>query len=72
MQEEERELRDNYCPDVSEVKTDGILIDKVTSEMLDSIGIKSLPGVSFGKPSERRQRSRTQFRRPRPNAARRQ
>ena len=53
MQEEEREKRDNYCPEVSEVKTDDIVIDTVTSEMLKSIGMESLPGVVYRRPGEK-------------------
>lgn len=45
MQEEERERRDNYCPDVSEVKTEGIEVDKATMFMLRSIGMEKIPGV---------------------------
>ena len=47
MQEEERERRDNYCPAVSEVRTEGIVVDNVTSEMLKSIGMANLPGVVY-------------------------
>ncbi|KAH7827170.1 putative 40S ribosomal protein S17-1 [Monocercomonoides exilis] len=45
MQEEEREKRDNYCPEVSEVKTEGIEVDKTTMNMLHQIGMGRIPGV---------------------------
>ncbi|KAK2961252.1 putative 40S ribosomal protein S17-B [Blattamonas nauphoetae] len=57
IQEEERERRDNYCPEVSEVREDGIEIDKTTMEMLRAIGMAKIPGVSYRPPEgERRQR----------------
>jgi small subunit ribosomal protein S17e len=55
MQEEERERRDNYCPDVSEVKTSGVEIDKTTMEMLKSIGLENLPGIVYNAPQEEQQ-----------------
>jgi small subunit ribosomal protein S17e len=45
IQEEERERRDNYCPEVSEVRTEGIDVDKTTLEMLKSIGMDKIPGL---------------------------
>lgn len=64
MQEEERELRDNYCPEVSEVKTEGIEIDKVTYEMLKSIGMEKIPGINYRRPNDNRNQrnNRRQFR----------
>jgi hypothetical protein len=50
MQEEEREKRDNYCPEVSEVKTSDIEIDKTTYEMLESLGLENLSGVIYHPP----------------------
>ena len=73
MQEEERELRDNYCPEVSEVKESGIEIDKVTSEMLKSIGMEKLPGVFYRRSGRQNARSNLRGRnnnRPQRNAQR--
>ena len=39
LQEEERERRDNYVPEKSEVDTEKITADPVTLKMLESIGL---------------------------------
>ncbi|EKE37129.1 hypothetical protein ENUP19_0009G0067 [Entamoeba nuttalli] len=39
LQEEERERRDNYVPEKSEVNIDKITADPVTLKMLESIGM---------------------------------
>ena len=61
MQEEEREKRDNYCPEESEVKTEDINIDAVTSEMLKSIGLESLPGVVYRRPGDKPRSDKPRF-----------
>lgn len=46
LQEEERERRMDFVPDVSAIDQDFIEIDADTKEMLDSIDFKDLPGIS--------------------------
>ena len=45
LQEEERERRLDFIPEVSALETDNIEVDKDTMEMLKAIGMGSLPGV---------------------------
>ena len=45
LQEEERERKDNYVPDVSAIECDLIEVDPDTKDMLRSIGFGNLPGV---------------------------
>eukprot|EP00178_Gracilaria_changii_P001165 TRINITY_DN11644_c0_g1_i2.p2 TRINITY_DN11644_c0_g1~~TRINITY_DN11644_c0_g1_i2.p2 ORF type:complete len:144 (+),score=29.08 TRINITY_DN11644_c0_g1_i2:23-454(+) len=40
LQEEERERRDNFVPEVSAVRTDSIDVDPLTKTMLHDLGIK--------------------------------
>merc|ERR1711862_366029 len=48
LQEEERERRDNYVPDVSELeKNDVIEIDAETKEMLKMMDFQSIPGLQI-------------------------
>eukprot|EP00003_Mantamonas_plastica_P010060 TRINITY_DN1945_c0_g2_i1.p1 TRINITY_DN1945_c0_g2~~TRINITY_DN1945_c0_g2_i1.p1 ORF type:complete len:110 (-),score=32.15 TRINITY_DN1945_c0_g2_i1:70-399(-) len=49
LQEEERERKDNYVPDVSAVNTEIIEVDPETKNMLQSLGMASLPGVVVPK-----------------------
>ena len=46
LQEEERERKDNYVPDVSVVNTNKLEITTSTKEMLDAIGFANLPNVT--------------------------
>jgi len=46
LQEEERERRMDFVPEVSAIQTDNIEVDKETMEMLKSIGLSNLPGVT--------------------------
>ncbi|ELP85911.1 40S ribosomal protein S17-B, putative [Entamoeba invadens IP1] len=39
LQEEERERRDNFIPEKSEVQTDNLVTDAVTLKMLEAIGM---------------------------------
>ena len=43
LQEEERERKDNYVPEVSVVNTGKLEITTSTKEMLDAIGFANLP-----------------------------
>jgi len=47
LQEEERERRMDFIPEVSAVNTDVIQVDADTLEMLKSMGMSDLPGVSL-------------------------
>jgi hypothetical protein len=46
LQEEERERRMDFIPEESAVNTDSIEVDRDTLDMLKSINMGSLPGVS--------------------------
>merc|ERR1711977_800068 len=46
LQEEERERRMDFVPDVSAVQTDVIEIDPETKELLRQLGLAQLPGVT--------------------------
>ncbi|KAG8374063.1 hypothetical protein BUALT_Bualt11G0091900 [Buddleja alternifolia] len=45
LQEEERERRMDFVPDESAIKTDRIEVDQETIDLLESLGMKELPGV---------------------------
>merc|ERR1711862_881381 len=47
LQEEERERRDNYVPDVSELEKDVIEVDAETKEMLKMMDSQSIPGLQM-------------------------
>ena len=70
LQEEERERRLDFVPEVSAVQTDSIPVDADTMEMLKAVGLGTLPGVKvqaadrgdgavpgFSGPRERRPRA---------------
>ena len=44
LQEEERERRDNYVPDVSALEQDVIEVDSETKDMLKMMDFQSIPG----------------------------
>ncbi|KAG4982367.1 hypothetical protein JHK87_027116 [Glycine soja] len=45
LQEEERERRMDFVPDVSAIRTDQIEVDKETLDMLAALGMSEVPGV---------------------------
>ncbi|EPS69610.1 hypothetical protein M569_05153 [Genlisea aurea] len=45
LQEEERERRMDFVPDESAIKIDNIEVDQETVDLLESLGMKELPGV---------------------------
>merc|ERR1712066_953405 len=47
LQEEERERRDNYVPEVSALEQDVIEVDAETKEMLKMMDIESIPGLQL-------------------------
>ena len=47
LQEEERERRDNYVPDVSALEMDIIEVDTETKEMLKMMDFQSIPGLQL-------------------------
>ena len=50
LQEEERERRMDFVPDVSAVDTDVIDVDPETKQMLRSLDMASLPGIVVQQP----------------------
>ena len=46
LQEEERERRLDFVPDVSQLVTDSIPVDEDTKEMLKAMGMGNLPNVT--------------------------
>ncbi|GFP90016.1 40S ribosomal protein s17 [Phtheirospermum japonicum] len=45
LQEEERERRMDFVPEESAIKVDRIEVDQETVDLLESLGMKELPGV---------------------------
>ncbi|KAI4348918.1 hypothetical protein L6164_009582 [Bauhinia variegata] len=45
LQEEERERRMDFVPDVSAIQTEQIEVDKETLDMLSALGMSEIPGV---------------------------
>ena len=48
LQEEERERRMDFIPDESALQTDSIEVDRDTMDMLKSMNMGNLAGVSIG------------------------
>ncbi|XP_028760778.1 40S ribosomal protein S17-like [Neltuma alba] len=51
LQEEERERRMDFVPDVSAIKTDQIEVDKETLDMLNALGMNDIPGLVQVEPT---------------------
>ena len=52
LQEQERERRMDYVPDVSALSTDEIKVDKETLEMLQALGLSDIPGLTEVNPKD--------------------
>lgn len=52
LQEEERERRMDFIPDQSAINPDAIEVDKETMDMLRSLNMANLPGVSVSAPRQ--------------------
>ena len=50
LQEEERERRDNYVPDVSALEMDILEVDAETKDMLKLMEFDKLPGLQLTQP----------------------
>lgn len=50
LQEEERERRDNYVPEVSAIEQDIIEVDPDTKEMLKMLEMNNIPGLQVTQP----------------------
>ncbi|CAG8527525.1 15545_t:CDS:2 [Acaulospora colombiana] len=50
LQEEERERKDNYVPDVSALGVDNIEVDADTKELLKSLNHENLDGITVVTP----------------------
>ncbi|KAJ3113599.1 40S ribosomal protein S17 [Phlyctochytrium bullatum] len=50
LQEEERERKDNYVPDVSALAVETIEIDKDTEALLKALNFETIPGVQVVNP----------------------
>ncbi|CAO3650903.1 unnamed protein product [Cunninghamella blakesleeana] len=58
LQEEERERRDNYVPEVSALDTSSIEIDADTKELLNSLNFGDIAGINVASPVKETHRPR--------------
>lgn len=50
LQEEERERRMDFVPEVSAIRTDHIEVDQETLDMLNALGMNDIPGLVKAEP----------------------
>nr|ABW23147.1 ribosomal protein rps17 [Arenicola marina] len=50
LQEEERERRDNFVPEISAIESDIIEVDPDTKEMLKQMDMANIPGLQVTQP----------------------
>jgi small subunit ribosomal protein S17e len=72
LQEEERERKDNYVPEVSALNTESIEVDETVDRMLGSFGMSRMRGVRVNKREDEAENThrrpfRKEQRRPRNN-----
>ena len=53
LQEEERERRMDFVPEVSAINTEVIEVDTDTRDMLEALDMKDLPGVQLAQVSKK-------------------
>eukprot|EP00013_Stygamoeba_regulata_P027454 CAMPEP_0177651126 /NCGR_PEP_ID=MMETSP0447-20121125/12352_1 /TAXON_ID=0 /ORGANISM="Stygamoeba regulata, Strain BSH-02190019" /LENGTH=139 /DNA_ID=CAMNT_0019154127 /DNA_START=51 /DNA_END=470 /DNA_ORIENTATION=- len=63
LQEEERERKDNYVPDVSAVDIQRVKVDADTKEMLQALGLTDMHGIEVADASHSNFRRNNQNRR---------
>jgi small subunit ribosomal protein S17e len=59
LQEEERERRLDFVPEVSAIDTEVIEVDADTKKMLDELDLKNLPGVQVASQNNRYNNTRS-------------
>eukprot|EP00842_Homolaphlyctis_polyrhiza_P004460 jgi/Hompol1/5014/HPOL_004089-RA len=72
LQEEERERKDNYVPEVSALAVDTIEIDADTAALLKALNFDSIPGVTTVGPADANAADRVVGANPRSNRSRRE
>ena len=57
LQEQEREKRDNWAPQTSKLDEGRIVIDSITKEMIDHIGLGDMEGIVVSDKNRRHNRN---------------